>query len=221
MRDEPARRRSTSSARCVVPMPRFVSSFWPSGVHGEHACCTLDSSSRRMSLRVVPPVALLELEQGRAARAASASRTVRTAMLEATSPAAWPPMPSATMKRLSFLSTRNASSLWSRTRPTSEAGQKRMAFGSGTVGTVRGSVLVATVAPERTVESRCWMRRTTRPFAPSTASHGAGDRASGRRARPPLATPLIRCRFRHLFGKVRARWRFLASGGSAGRAPSS
>ena len=51
----------------------------------------------------------------------SSSWTVRTAMALATSPAAWPPMPSATMKRPSFLSTRKLSSLWSRTRPTSVA----------------------------------------------------------------------------------------------------
>ena len=52
---------------------------------------------------------------------------VRTASALATSPAAWPPMPSATTKSESFLSTRKLSSLCSRTRPTSVAAKKRMA----------------------------------------------------------------------------------------------
>src|SRR4051794_24769698 len=45
-------------------------------------------------------------------------------MSEATSPDAWPPMPSATTKSDNFLSTRKLSSLASRLRPTSVAAQK-------------------------------------------------------------------------------------------------
>src|SRR5216117_3477897 len=45
-------------------------------------------------------------------------------MSEATSPEAWPPIPSATTKSDNFLSTKKLSSLASRLRPTSVAAQK-------------------------------------------------------------------------------------------------
>jgi hypothetical protein len=55
------------------------------------------------------------------------SRAVWTAMLLATSPAACPPIPSATMNSPMPSSTRKLSSFASRTRPTSVLGQKRIA----------------------------------------------------------------------------------------------
>lgn len=61
----------------------------------------------------------------------TSSWTIRTAMALATSPAAWPPMPSATMNRPSRLSMRKLSSLWFRTRPTSVAAKNRMLSSRG------------------------------------------------------------------------------------------
>jgi hypothetical protein len=51
--------------------------------------------------------------------AAMNSPIVSTVILEATSPAAWPPIPSATMKSPSLTSEAKASSLCLRLRPTS------------------------------------------------------------------------------------------------------
>src|SRR5688572_11232186 len=56
--------------------------------------------------------------------ASTALRNSCTASLDATSPEAWPPIPSATTKSESFLSTRKLSSLISRFLPTSVAAQK-------------------------------------------------------------------------------------------------
>src|SRR5262249_39345672 len=106
----------------VVPMPRFSCSCWARLKMTPQACCTACSRICRMSTEATcgSPASNFSMRSRFSERT---SRTSCTASDEATSPAAWPPMPSATMNRRSFLSMRKLSSLWSRCRPTSVAAQ--------------------------------------------------------------------------------------------------
>ena len=100
-----------SSTVAVVPMPRLSGS----------ACArVVDRRARRLD-RVLEHLQDLVRLHGRVVDAVAldaasrllliASRISWTAIDDATSPAAWPPMPSATMNSRSFLSMRKLSSL--------------------------------------------------------------------------------------------------------------
>ena len=119
VRDEPAIARD-QQRRVVVPMPRFSARFTPSGRW----------PARRLTAARASP-ALLRAHARRLSRGARriVARVHRvrnscTATCDATSPDAWPPMPSATTNSDNFLSTRKLSSLISRFLPTSVAAQK-------------------------------------------------------------------------------------------------
>ncbi len=109
---------ATSSTSSVVPMPCLSLSRAPrwntAWCAARTAFCSSCTSSRR------PSSVGLRANAWTLARAISSdSFTVSTAIALATSPAAWPPMPSATMKNCDEGSTCAESSLCSRTTPIS------------------------------------------------------------------------------------------------------
>src|SRR5450759_3815753 len=81
------------------------------------------------------------------------SSIVSTAILAATSPAAWPPIPSATTKSPSPMSMTNESSLWRRFRPTSvrPAARREKVIASSCTGRAMGLRLLEPMAQIRGV----------------------------------------------------------------------
>ncbi len=117
-----------SSADVVVPMPRFSGSSWPRWYTAEPAAWIAFSRIARTSCgrTVVSPLAKRSIVS---LFASTAARNSCTASCDATSPEACPPIPSATTKSCSFLSTRKLSSLISRFLPTSVAAEKLSSMG--------------------------------------------------------------------------------------------
>ena len=94
---------TTSSATSVVPMPRLLHVALRLGEHrGARLLHRRARASAAPSLRSAPPRPCSNASSV-ARSACSVSRNACTAMLLATSPAAWPPMPSATTNRCSAL----------------------------------------------------------------------------------------------------------------------
>ncbi len=181
----------TAMAVIVVPMPR-----WEGLAIAARKMSVFARAIERTNSVAVGRVATGSSESPLAAIAARRSRMPSTAIWLATSPASWPPIPSATTNAVSV--TRRLSSFSGRTRPLSVADPIRssaIARHSGpSLRLDHGradlqAVALDGAASRRSVSRRCgtcrWSIRGPRPSAARRSRRRAGGSARRRRRRRP------------------------------------